>query len=247
MTLETNVSPAEETQNPAAELTQDTPEVVTPENVEATEQETAPEKVEEDDREKERKRFQRRMDRRTAELYRERAEREALAARLAQYEQQKPQQEGERPQQADPYQIARQIAETERFTEKCNAIADEGGKKFKDFDVALRNLASEVGPLVNDKGGPTDLMEVVLEAEKPVALLHYLGTNPDVAAELADLSKTQLARRLDRIEREMAQAGKPQVSSAPRPLTPVTGSGSAVKDQGQMSDAEWRANRLAQK
>jgi hypothetical protein len=90
-------------------------------------------------------------------------------------------------------------------------------------------------------------MQVVMEAEAPAAVLHYLGTNPDLAADLADLSPTQLARRLDRIEREMADAGKASVSSAPRPLTPVKASGSATKDPSQMTDAEYRAWRLANK
>lgn len=245
MTLEANVSPAEETQNPAAELTQETPEVVTPENVEATEGETpAPEKVEETDLERERKRFQRRMDRRTAELYRERAEREALAQRLAQFEQ-RPTEDQAEPQKADPYKLAQEIAQAERFTEKCNAIAAEGDKKFPDFSEALKTVAAEAGPLFDRAGRPSPLMSVVMEADAPAALLHHLGKNPDVAAELADLSPTQLARRLDRIEREMAT--KPKVSAAPKPLSPVRASGSAVKDPSQMTDAEYRAWRLAQK
>jgi hypothetical protein len=229
MTVEENVLPAAGTENQAAELTNEAPEVVTPENVETTEQGGEPEKVEEDDRERERKRFQRRMDRRTAELYRERAEREALAARLAQLEGGKPApKDGEEPTQrdepkADPYKIAREIADQERFVEKCNKVAAEGSKKFKDFDAALQSVVAEVGPLFDQRGRPSDLMKVVMEADAPAAVLHYLGTNPEAAAELADLSPTQLARRLDRIERDIAQQAKPKASSAPKPLTPVKG------------------------
>lgn len=243
MTLEANVSPAEETQIPSADLTQETPEVVAPETVENAEQQSEPEKVEEDDREKALKRMQRRIDRRTAELYRERAEREALATRLAQFEQ-RPNEEAE-PQKQDPYKLAQEIAQAERFTEKCNAIAAEGDKKFPDFSQALQTVAAEAGPLFDRAGRPSTLMSVVMEADAPAALLHHLGKNPDVAAELADLSPTQLARRLDRIEREMA--AKPKVSAAPKPLSPVRASGSAVKDPSQMTDAEYRAWRLAQK
>lgn len=245
MTTEANVSPAEETQNQPADQTQ-TPEVVTPENV-ATEQQQAPEpeKVEEDDREKALKRMQRRIDRRTAELYRERAEREALAQRLAQFEQ-KPQEQEAEPAKADPYQLAKEIADAERFNEACNTVFDKGSKKFKDFTESLQSLAAEVGPTFDKQGRPTPLMKVAMEAEDPAALLYHLGKNPDVAAELVDLPPTQLARRLDRIERDIAQAGK-KVSSAPRPLTPVRAQGSATKDPSQMSDAEWRAYRLAQK
>src|SRR5687768_8334830 len=121
MTIEAEVSTAEETQNQSAELTQDTPEVVTPESAEVQPEGQTPasEKVEETDLERERKRFQRRMDRRTAELYRERAEREALATRLAQYEQRPSEEGGEKPK-VDPVRLAQEIASVERFTEKCN-------------------------------------------------------------------------------------------------------------------------------
>lgn len=245
MTIEAEVSTAEETQNQSAEQTQETPEVVTPENVEAIEQEQAPQKSEETDVERERKRFQRRMDRRTAELYRERAEREALAARLSQYEQQQPSEQ--QPAKADPVAIAREIAAVERFTEKCNAIAAEGAKKFPDFNEALTAFTAEVGPIADRNGKPTAIGQVLLEAESPAEVLRYLGKNPDVAADLADLTPTQLARRMDRIERDMKEAAKPKVSNAPKPLKPVTGGGTAVKDPSQMSDAEWREWRLANK
>jgi len=243
------VSPAEETLNPAAEPTLDTPEVVTPETGDEPQQpQEQPEKPsDEDEREKALKRMQRRIDRRTAELYRERAEREALAQRLAQLEQPRTE-ESEAPQrQADPREIAREMVEAERIAEKCNAIAAEGSKKFADFEDALKTVAAETGPLFDRAGRPTALMQVVLESDAPAALLHHLGKNPDVAADLADLTPTQLARRLDRIERDMQAAAKPKVSSAPKPLTPVKASGSAVKDPSQMTDAEYRAWRLAQR
>lgn len=245
MTLETNVPPAEETQNPSAELTQDNPEVVAPETVEtegAPPQE--PESSPEDDKEKALKRMQRRIDRRTADLYQTRAEAEQLRQRLAQLEQ--PPEEGT-PRQADPHHLAREIASVERFTEKCNAVAKDGAKKFTDFDASLKSLAAETGPLFDAHGRPGDLMKVVMESDAPDALLYHLGKNPDVAADLVDLTPTQLARRLDRFEREMTQAAKPKVSSAPKPLKPVAGGGASVKDPSQMTDAEFRAWRLAQK
>ena len=246
MTEETNVSTAAETLNQSAEQTQEAPEIVTPENAEQTEQQpTEPESTEEDDNAKALKRMQRRIDRRTADLYRERAEREALATRLAQLEQ-RPKEEGTQAP-ADPMQLAREIAAAERFSEKCNAVWGEGAKKFPDFSEALGALTAELGPQFDRQGRPSPLIQVALEADAPAALLHYLGKNPDVAADLADLSPTQLARRLDRIERQMVEAAKPKVSSAPRPLTPVKASGSAAKDPSQMTDAEYREWRLAQK
>jgi hypothetical protein len=89
-------------------------------------------------------------------------------------------------------------------------------------------------------------MEVVLESDKPEALLYHLGKNPDLAAELTDLSPTQLARKLDRIERDMASALKPKSSNAPKPLEPVKGVASDSELGPNLSDAEWMRRREAQ-
>ena len=240
MTEETQV--AAETQNPA-ELTNEAPEVVTPE-VDPTQQTS---ETPEDEAAKSLKRMQRRIDKRTADVYRERAEKEQLAQRITELESRlQPQQEpaiDPKQLQSEVQKQAREIARLQVVNEKCNAIAAQGKKEFPDFDAALSGLAAEAGALFDARGRPLPLMDVILEADAPAKLLHYLGTNPDVAAELADLTPTQLARRLDRIEREMTS--KPKTSNAPKPLEPVKGHAGS-KDPSQMTDAEFAAWRREQ-
>lgn len=230
------------------EPTQTAPEVVTPEVNEAKQDdEQKADASKEDDAEKARRAMQRRIDKRTADLYRERAQNEQLAQRLAALEGRI---SGEPEQQAkdvDPHALAREIATVERVTEKANSIAQDGEKRFKDgFRSALETVAEEAGPLFNQRGLPTALGEAILESDDAAALLHHLGTNPDLAAELNGLSPTQLGRRIERFEAQMKAKPQPKpVSKAPEPARPI----SASRSSGNLADLpmdEYIANRRAQ-
>lgn len=222
MSTETQVSPVAETQNQAAEVVE-TPEVTTPE-VEVTASEPsetpAPDKPE-SEADKALKRMQRRIDKRTADVYRERAEKEQYAKRAAELEAQLGT-ETRPPEQVDPKVLAREIARVERFREQAEQIVNAGSKAHGDYMASLKDLAQEVGDFVKPNGAPSDFMEVVLEVvDKPADVLYYLGKNPDVAGELADLSPLRLAKRLDRIERELTEKAAPKPGTAPKPIEPV--------------------------
>ena len=240
MDTENQVSPGEETQNPAPEV--ETPEVATPE-VEAEAKEPEAEPVE-DDAEKALKRMQRRIDKRTADIYRERARAEQLAQRVAELEANSaPQVQSE----TDPISLAKQIARVERFTEKANSIYKEGTTAHTDYDDALKNLAAEVGHFVERDGSPSKFMDVVLQTvDNPTEVLYHLGKNPDIAEELAGLTQLQLVKRLDRIEREMSEKSKPKPSSAPKPLEPVKSKATASPlPQDEDSTEVWMKKEFA--
>lgn len=241
MSTETQVSPDAETQNPAPEVVE--AEVTTPQDDAKAEPEAEPEG---DDADKALKRMQRRIDKRTADVYRTKAENEQLRQRLAELEAKsgltdKP------AEQADPVALAREISRVERFTEKANAIVSAGTKAHADYMISLAALSQEVGNFVQPNGAPSQFMEVVLEvSDKPEALLYHLGKNPEVAEELADLSPIRLAKKLARIESELTESAKPQNSKAPKPLEPVKGKASDSELGPGLSDAEWIKRREAQ-
>lgn len=253
MSTETIVAPEAETQNTASELAA-TPEVAAPEsNVEQQPDES--QKPEEDPRDKTVKSLTRRVDRITAARYQAEAraqqamqDAEQLRQQLAQLQQgEQPQQER---QQADPVALANEIATIREVTAKSNAVAQDGKKRFEGFDKAVSVVIEEAGPLVRpiapgaQIGRPTPLGEAILDSEDPAALLHHLGNNPDVAAELQGLTATQVARRIARIEIEIGKAKEPKQSNAPKALTPVK---SVAKDDGGLSDnlstEEWIKRR----
>jgi hypothetical protein len=249
MTTENTVSPDAETQNPAPAI-DETSEVVTPETDTQTEQ---PETTPEDPAAKSLKRLERRIDRVTAARYQAEAEREQarqesaqLRAQLQQFTQ--PEEQTRQPQ-VDPIQLANEIATIREITTRSNSIAKDGEAKYgkAEFAQALRTVQEEAGQLFTPHGRPTAIGEAVLSAEDPAALLQHLGTNPDVAAELADLSPVQAARRIARIEIEMSKPAAPKHSNAPRPITPVR---ATTRDSGSLADDlpldEWnkRFNKL---
>ena len=234
MTTETDVvaGAATEIESP---VTDENAEVVTPEPGTQTEQ---PE-TQEDPAAKSLKRLERRIDRVTAARYQAEAEREQarqesaqLRAQLQQFTQ--PEEQPRQPQ-IDPMQLANEIATVREITSKSNAIAKDGETKYgkAEFASALRTVQEEAGQLFTPQGKPTAIGEAVLSADDPAALLHHLGTNPDVAAELADLTPVQAARRIARIEIEMSKPVAPKQSNAPRPITPVRASSAA---SGGLSD-----------
>jgi hypothetical protein len=243
MSTEAQVSPDAETQNPAPDT--ETPDLVAPEAVDADAEHEA-QSDEADDADKALKRMQRRIDKRTADVYRTKAENEQLKARLAELEakSEKPEEPRDKP---DPMALAREISRAERFAEKANSLVEQGTKKHADYMGALKDLAAEVGDFVRRDGTPSPFMEVVLEvSEKPTELLYHLGKNPEIAEELADLGPIKLAKRLDRIERELAEAGAKKTSNAPKPLQEVRGSAGASRALADLEDKDFVKRRREQ-
>ncbi len=244
MTTETQVSPVEETQNQSTELTTETEEIVTP-HVEENEQQTS--EATEDESAKALKRMQRRIDKRTADVYRERAEKEQLAQRVAELERrQTPQEEqaadvDENVIQTRASTLAQQIVQQQKFQESVNTVLRDG-KSLQGFDEACNSLNEEL-PFY-DRGRPTPFLAAVLEFDTPAKLLHHIGSNPELAAELSDLTPTRLVRRLDSIEREMT--AKPKTSAAPKPLEPLRGTGAGNKALANLEDDDFDKRRREQ-
>lgn len=239
MNTETQVSPDAETQNPAPE-TAVTPEVAAPETqVEAP----AAELTEAERHQKSIQAMERRLNRKHAQAAAA-AERALIAEqRLAQYEAQRPQQSEEAPvvDERAIVEKAREIARVTRVAEQSNTVYASGKKDFPDFDDALQAVIAEAGPLIDKSGLPTALGQVVLEADAPHAVLHYLGNNPDIAAELADLSPTQMARKMARIEADLS--AKPKTSAAPTPLKPVKPAAVTNELSSDLPVDEWMKRR----
>lgn len=230
----------------ATELAPETqePEVVTPEVDANAEQEGA--KAEEpEDADKALKRMQRRIDKRTADVYRERARVEQLTAELERVSQAGGEQ---KPQEQDVDALADFKSRVREFSKEAGRIVQEGSKQHSDYTrVVTEDLVSEVGPLVMPNGLPSPFMAVVLEAsDDPKALLYHLGKNPELAEELADLSPIKLAKKLDRIERDLADKSKLKPGSAPKPIEPVRATSSDPGLHAGLSTEEWMKRREAE-
>lgn len=216
------------------------PEVTQPESREGTPSKT-PEQILKEEFERKERAMQKRIDRLTREKYQSRAQ----SQEPAQHEQAH---EEPRYTEQDVRREAERQVRVREVTERANAIADEGLKSFKDFGEKMAVVLSEL-PLFQNDGLPTPAMEAIADTDKPAAVLHYLGENPDIAAEIADLSPARQALRIARIETQLASKPAPtaSVSKAPAPITPGKPTSTATRDPGQMSDDEWQRWKDEQK
>ena len=140
-------------------------------------------------------------------------------------------------------QKAREILRHQTLNER-SAKALREGKKLEGFQEALEALREEV-PFADRQKRPTPFFEALLDADNPAQLIHYLGQNPDEAAEFEGLSPAQIGRRLGKLEIKLAEGSKVKTSSAPAPLKPLRGTApdTGGLDEPGISDAEWIRRR----
>ena len=242
MNTETIVAPVEATENQSTEPTHETheaPEVVTPETTEPA----PPQTPEKDERDKALARMERRINKKHAEAAAATERSRILEERLRVYEASTERPEPTEPQniEARARELAQQMTQQERISESIGSVL-KAGSKLDGFNDACNAVNEEI-PFYARDGKPTDFLSAVLEFDAPEKLLHYLGKDPALVEELADMSPTRRIRRLDAIEREMKESAVPKVSSAPKPLEPVKGSSPGRKDPTEMSQAEFNAWR----
>ena len=187
---------------------------------------------------------QRRIDRLTRERYEERGQMNArladLEAKLIAREQPTdPQPQTQGLTQQDIERRATEIAGAQRFNDRCNELVSRGQKSIgEDFTKAVTVL-NEEGALFTSNNKPTSLLESILDSDAPEALIAHLGKNPDLAAELADLSPLRQAKRIGLLEFEIGNPKAREPSRAPKPLQPVKPVAS-VSDEPDINDtAKW--------
>jgi hypothetical protein len=87
--------------------------------------------------------------------------------------------------------IASERMQQQAVQQTVQTILKEG-KAIEGFDESVRAVHEEV-PLFDEKTGrPSALFEAVSECDSPAKVLHYLGQNPDVAADLDGLTPKPL-------------------------------------------------------
>lgn len=233
MSTETIVAPDAETLNPAPETT----EVVEPKPADDGKD---PSKVIE--------RMQRRIDKKHAAAASASAENALLKEQLRELQ---GKQDPPKESKDDVTRQAEVIADAKMFARTAESIVADGKKLDHKFMDQLRDLSTIVGEFVQPNGLPSSFMKTVLEiSEAPTKLLHHLAKNPDLAEDLADLSPTKLAARLDRIERGFSDSATSKNSSAPKPLEPVKPSGGGSKDPNDMNYKEfvaWRRRSISER
>jgi len=247
MTQETLVAPAatESTAPDAARPEVAAQDSTAPEGTEAQAEGDEAETAEKDPKEVELARLRRALTKAQRNNGRLSQQAQTLEQQVQQYQQQNPPAE---PQPRDVVlSLAQQMAQQMREQETLQASVQKvmsAGQKLPGFDDACNAVNEEI-PFY-ESGRPTAFLDAVMDSDAPAKLLHYLGQNPDLAAELANLKPAQMGRRIERIEAQMkaGPAAKP-VSGAPTPAKPISAQRGA-KNPEDMSFDEYKAMRKAQ-
>jgi hypothetical protein len=118
----------------------------------------------------------------------------------------------------------------------------ELSRKFEAAQDAARDIHEDYDDVVGDipKGSlPMHVVEAIGESDIGPQLLYRLASDPKLAAEIARLSPVAAARRLTRLEDEIAKP-KPQ-TKAPEPVRPLSGRTADASDMPSEKDSvdEW--------
>lgn len=88
------------------------------------------------------------------------------------------------------------------------------------------------------------MAETAMEMDNGPEVLYYLGKNPDIAEEIAQLSPLRAALELGRIEAKFQQKGGKKVSDTPAPPPKIAALDPVVsKNPDEMTQKEWNEHR----
>ncbi|MFC4275560.1 hypothetical protein [Achromobacter aloeverae] len=142
--------------------------------------------------------------------------------------------------------LAPQLVEKRRAQERLDtgiqSINAEGIKEFGvEFDRAIQQvgMAGLVGP---------DFISALVAVPDAAKVVQYLGTNLEEAHRLAGLAPVEMAVELAKLSPKAKKAFAKPVSSAPAPIEPIEGRGTADGEPavGTPEWFEWR-NKNARK
>jgi hypothetical protein len=193
------------------------------------------------------RKMQRAIDRQTAKKYEARQEADALRRENQQLIERLNKGGGavDEPQRVDVEAIvshrAQELVAQREFNRRSDAVV-QAGKKLDGFQEAMQELGQEV-QLFNDRNGPSPFLEAVMDTDVPELILLHLGKNPDEAAEFKGLSAAQIGRRIARLETKLSNEAKVKTSSAPKPLSPVSGGAKAGEPDPDKDMAAWINSR----
>lgn len=118
------------------------------------------------------------------------------------------------------------------------ASVEEAKTRYADFEQVALNQNAPIPPHV---------AEIVLQMESGPDVAYHLGSNTDVAAQIAQMPPMMAAMELGRIQATLKQPSPQTISQAPAPTAPVRPKASSTKRAEDMTMAEYAAARKAGK
>ena len=184
---------------------------------------------------------QKRIDKLTAQKYRERQAREAAEQELAMLKQAQNQNKNETDIESVIEQRVQQRLQQQEFAKReaefntaCNKTYQTGKAEFSDFDDKINNLSMI--------GLDRETLDLIATSDHGAKILNFLGEDLEEADRILNLPPLRRARELTKIESTVVSQHKKRISNAPNPISTVSGKGST--SSGDLSDFEnymkWR-------
>lgn len=136
---------------------------------------------------------------------------------------------------------AAELSAQQAFKQKTDSLLSQGRAEFKDFDERC-NLIAEIGG--NDRA---DFLPLVTELPDSHKILAQMADNPAEARRILSAPGPLMAIELTKFAMNAAKPAPKQISSAPKPITPIDGTAKPNDELSEDdSDEAWFRKRQAQ-
>lgn len=119
--------------------------------------------------------------------------------------------------------------EADTFNQRADEMYNQGAAKYDDWKDSVDTLVA--AGFMNK-----DLLDAAMAVDDGTDVLHHLGNNLDEAERLFALSPTRRATEMLRLSMKLSTPVNAQVSNAPTPIRPVSGSPNPTVDLQKIAD-----------
>ena len=133
-------------------------------------------------------------------------------------------------EEAQIAQIQERQAADARIANAFEPQLEAARMKYEDFDDVVS------APIFAQ-----DTQAMLMQSPHGAEIGYYLGLRPTEAAAINAMTPVAKARAIIALEQKIGSQQTKTVSTAPAPITPVTGAAGSVKDPDKMTTDEWMA------
>ena len=137
-------------------------------------------------------------------------------------------------------------SEDQRQSEAAANTSKERARAYQAKMAEAKNYIPDFDDVVGDAPDmpvASHVQDLVVDSERAPELVYHFAANPEVLADMNQMTATQAAREIGRLEATLAKPKPRTQSKAPPPVKPLKGAGSTVKPLNELSMAEYAARR----
>lgn len=138
-------------------------------------------------------------------------------------------------------QRAREIEAHETRTRQATQAHEEALTRFEPLVEKARVKYEDFDEVTSAPLYGPQTQQLLYQSPQGAEIAYYLGTHPQEADKMNRMSLVEAARTIVKLESRFDAPQPKSVSSAPPPITPVTGNVPTAKDPDKMTTAEWMA------